>query len=248
MRGNGPQLSPCSPTVFSWRVALTQKSAQTGPSPRYSSHSIQCLKSRRLQSHSQGLCPSSRCCRLASGSNAALSKPCSLFPARDSHLWNGWNGSHLSRGGQGLTLEEPWLWWIGQRGQCYSHPNSFLFCRCDRLSQIIKFYVFSQDSIAEFILFYIFNTSPLFFIKKKINSVFFKMYLRFWSSSRRPRGIEDRPLRDRSRLWRLPKPCGNVKANMLDWCNFIRRHDKSLQNISTSSFANKSKALPRCLH
>lgn len=56
--------------------------------PLYSSHSIQCLKSRRLQSHSQGLCPSSRCCRLASGSNAALSKPWSLLPARDIHLWN----------------------------------------------------------------------------------------------------------------------------------------------------------------
>lgn len=54
--------------------------------PLYSSHSIQCLKSRRLQSHSQGFCPSSRCWRLASGSNAALSSPRSLFPERDSHL------------------------------------------------------------------------------------------------------------------------------------------------------------------
>lgn len=56
--------------------------------PLYSSHSIQCLNSRRLQSHSQGLCPSSRCCRLARGSNAALSKPRSRLPARDSHLWD----------------------------------------------------------------------------------------------------------------------------------------------------------------
>lgn len=92
-------------TPLATQIQIEQRvlATQIQHPPRYSSHSIQCLKSRRLQSHSQGLCPSSKCCRLASGSNAALSKPWSLLPASDSHLgWMKW-WIIISRG--------PSRWW-----------------------------------------------------------------------------------------------------------------------------------------
>lgn len=79
-----------------WYHSLSKPCVSVKHLPLYSSHSIQCLKSRRLQSHSQGFCPSSRCWRLASGSKAALSNPRSLFPARDSHLWNSQNKGDLA--------------------------------------------------------------------------------------------------------------------------------------------------------
>lgn len=128
-----------------WYHSLSKPCVSVKHLPLYSSHSIQCLKSRRLQSHSQGFCPSSRCWRLASGSKAALSNPRSLFPARDSHLWNSQNKGDLA---------------------------------------------FAQDKI-----------------------VCVDVYLRLCSSSRTPRGTDDRPLRDRSRLWRPPNPCRSITAN-----------------------------------
>lgn len=55
------------------------------------------------------------------------------------------------------------------------------------------------------------------------------VYLRLCSSSSSPRGTEDRPLRDRSRLWRPPKPCRNVKPSLSGLCRLIcLRHDAKI--------------------
>lgn len=135
--------------------SLSMPGVSVKPLPLYSSHSIQCLKSRRLQSHSQGFCPSSRCWRLASGSNAALSNPRSLFPARDSRLWNSQNKGDLA---------------LAQR-------------------KVLPSWCFKEPGVCV------------------------EVYLRLCSSSSTPRGTDDRPLRDRSRLWSPANPCRNNTTN-----------------------------------
>ena len=45
-------------------------------------------------------------------------------------------------------------------------------------------------------------------------SVCVDVYLRLCSSSSSPRGTEDRPFRDRSRLWRPLIPCRNIETNL----------------------------------
>lgn len=144
-----------------WYRSLSQPRVSGKRLPLYSSHSIQCLKSRRLQSHSQGFCPSSKCWRLASGSNAALSNPRSLFPARDSHLWNS-----------------------QKKGDLAFAQHKILPCWCLKAAEVC-----------------------------------IDVYLRLCSSSSTPRGTDDRPLRDRSRLWRPPNPCRSITTNSTIPCS-----------------------------